>query len=113
MVYYALILKQVESEKMGIAAAYDKAMENNKTINELLLLIENNAGIRMEADTHFSGIHSCNGQKYFNVNIESPCWCSREMLALERMAQSGNTITRVEPNGRKRLAIFFNQSELN
>lgn len=78
-------------------------------INMILDLIKKQTGLVLQEDAHFSGVRSLRGENYFNVELDQRVSESREFAILERLAQGSKTITRVEPNGLSRVAVFFNE----
>lgn len=86
-------------------------MNPNQTIEKVLKTIKLQIGLDLTLDTHFSGLFTHKGQKYFNVELQQPVSESKEYDLLEKFANKTKLI-RVEPNGSKRIAIFFNDSIL-
>lgn len=77
-----------------------------KEIKTALQMIKEQTGLTLKPDTYFSGIKEHLGKKYFNVELDTPVFCSTEYNRLLTYASKYKTIA-VEPNGQKRLAIFI------
>ena len=77
----------------------------NDMITETLQLIKQHTGLDLNLCDYFTGIHTNEKGRYFNVVLSDPIYQSREHTQLERFANQYGLI-QVEPNGYKRLAIF-------
>ena len=75
-------------------------------IKEVLCLIEEQTGLRLNLCNDFPGIHFFNGRPYFNITLEHRLSESTEYNTLERFALVHPGVN-VEPNGLKRIAVFF------
>lgn len=63
--------------------------------------------IRMQLGLEFEDLGDSNKKKkYFNIAINEACFISNEYNQLVKYSEKYKTF-RVEPNGHKRLAIFF------
>jgi hypothetical protein len=75
-------------------------------IETSLQMIKEQTGLNLKLDAHFSGIKEHKSKKYFNVELDTPVFCSTEYNRLLAYSSKYKTI-KVEPNGQKRLAIFI------
>lgn len=76
-------------------------------IAKTLVIIKKFCGLSLKPCDHFTG-HNHTGRKYFNAILNERCDVySKELRILERLVEKG-IISKVEPNGLKRVAIFFN-----
>ena len=79
-----------------------------RVIAKTLVIIKKFCGLSLESCDHFTGIHNHTGRKYFNAILNERCDVySKELRVLERLVQKG-IISKIETNGLKRVAIFFN-----
>ena len=76
-------------------------------IPEILELIKEQTGLKLELCDYFTGIKEHNGRKYFNVILLQRTSESKEYDRLKRFADKYKLIS-VEPNGLKRVAVFQN-----
>lgn len=81
--------------------------EIHPLIVETLATIRNQIGLELALCDHFTGVRHHNGRKFFNVILDKRTGRSREFLKLERLVNTSNIISLVEPNGLKRVAIYF------
>lgn len=77
------------------------------SIPEALDLIKEQIGLELNLCDYFTGIKEHNGQKYFNVVLSQRTSESQDFDKLKRFAEQYKLI-KVEPNGLKRVAVFFN-----
>lgn len=75
-------------------------------MKNVLKIIKKQTGISLNPCDHFEGIHSNNGERYFNVLLSERVSESKVFTDLERFSDKYGMI-RVEPNGINRVAIFF------
>lgn len=75
-------------------------------IKEVLCIIEEQTGLRLNLCNDFPGTYFSKGRPYFNVTIQDRLSESTEYNTLERFARNVTGLE-VEPNGLKRIAIFF------
>jgi hypothetical protein len=75
-------------------------------IDEILNFIYEQTGVIVESCEYFCGIREHRGHKYFNVVLKQKLSESADFSKLERFADKYNSI-RIEPNGLRRVAIFF------
>lgn len=81
-------------------------------IQETLKLIKEQIGLDLELCDYFTGLHTFNNRKYFNVLLSQRTSESEEFQLLSTFADKYKLIS-VEPNGLKRVAIFSNNIENN
>lgn len=86
-------------------------MKPEQIIEKVLKTIKLQTGLDLTLDTHFSGLFTHKGQKYFNIELQRPVSESKEYDLLQKFANKTKMI-RIEPNGAKRIAIFFNESDV-
>lgn len=84
---------------------------DDKIISKKIEEIEKQIGIKLKPDTHFSGIKKHKGEFYFVVVTNDRVSESKAYDALLRLASKKNIITKVEPNGVNRLAIYFDKKK--
>lgn len=72
-----------------------------------LQLIKEQTGLDLNPCDYFTGIKELNGEKYFNVILKQRISESNEYIILKRF-ETKYKLIRVEPNGLKRVSIFFN-----
>jgi len=89
----------------GVGAVF-KNSRIMESINEALRYIDKMTGLKLNLCECFTGIEYHNGLKYFNVLVDKPVSESEEYTKLLRLSSTYNDI-KVEPNGYKRLAIYF------
>ena len=88
--------------------------KDEKIIAALLIFIKKFTGLDLHADEYFTGIRTYRGKKYFNVELQQLTSESIEYQQLERLpASSGGVITKVEPNGVRRVAVYFDADKLH
>lgn len=87
-------------------------MSQNEIIQKILKFIKLQIGLKLVPDTSFTGIRQHNGKKYFNVELKDRVSESNEFDLLERFANRTKLI-KIEPNGVKRVAIYFDDRLLN
>ena len=77
-----------------------------KLIQNKVEEIEKYLGVQLTLCEDLPGIHFHNGNRYFNIILETPVFNS---IIYTKLLNSIKTkiIKNVEPNGNKRLAIFF------
>lgn len=75
-------------------------------IQAKLQAIKKLTGLDLTLCDYFTGVNESNGSKYFNIILEERV---SESLIYTKLLGVINTgiISRVEPNGLKRLAIYF------
>ena len=76
-------------------------------IETLQTFIKKQAGIELEPCDYFTGLQKHKGKKYYNFLLNEKVSESQDFLRLQRIAQNGNLIHAVEPNGVNRVAVFF------
>ena len=86
--------------------------KDKETIAALLRFIKVYSGLTLHADEYFNGIKTRKGKKYFNVELQQRISESIEFQQLERLSSNSGIITRVDPNGFRRVAIFFDADTL-
>ena len=87
---------------------------DEEVIAALLIFINQYTGLDLCADGYFKGIKTHKGKKYFNVELQQKTSESIEYNQLERLiALSYGIITNVEPNGVRRVAVFFDANKLH
>jgi len=74
-------------------------------IKRTLKFIEEQIGLKLEADKDFPGVYQFQKEKYFNVELKDRVSRSKDYQALERFSKKYNYI-KVEPNGLNKVAIF-------
>jgi len=79
------------------------------TIGKVLTHIEDQTGLGLAACDHFNAVYDHRGAKYFNVSLPSRVSESLAYSQLERLAYYSPIVTKVEPNGINRLAVYFNE----
>lgn len=77
-----------------------------KLIKNKVEEIEKYLGIELLLCDNSPGIHFHNSNRYFNIILETPVFNSIIYTKLLNSVKT-NIIKNVEPNGYKRLAIFF------
>jgi hypothetical protein len=75
-------------------------------IDQLLKEIKDYIGLELTPCDYFTGVKTHN-QKYFNVMLKTNCSESEEYTKLLSLASKNILIQAVEPNGVRRLAIYF------
>jgi len=79
-------------------------------MKETLRLIKEQTGLDLQLCDYFTGIRKCKAGYYFNVILDKRTCESEEYAKLEKFANKFKLI-RVEPNGLRRVAIFFNRPQ--
>ena len=82
-------------------------MNLTNKISKTLTLIEEQIGLRLYLCDYFTGVRFMGDRQYFNIVLRNNVSESVEYTQLVRFSDRFKTIT-VEPNGLKRVAIFFN-----
>ena len=77
------------------------------SIPEILELIKEQTGLKLELCDYFTGIKEHNSRKYFNVILSQRTSESKDYDTLKKFAYKYKLIS-VEPNGLKRVAVFQN-----
>ena len=77
------------------------------SIPDILKLIKEQTGLKLELCDYFTGTKEHNGRKYFNVILPQRTSESKDYDTLKRFADKYKIIS-VEPNGLNRVAIFQN-----
>lgn len=77
------------------------------TVEKLQTYFQEQIGLTLEPCDYFSGAQIHKGETYFNFLVKDRYAESQEVLRLERLAQSSSVISRIEPNGLNRVAIFI------
>lgn len=78
-------------------------------ISITLELIKKSIGLDLKLCDHFTGIKEFSNQRYFNVILNNKISESHDFNMLKNFSEKYNLI-KVEPNGLKRVAIFYKQS---
>ncbi len=76
------------------------------TVSIKIAEIKEMIGIDLVPCDHFAGVNESKRGLYFNVTLDTPVFISEEYNKLLYAAEKG-FIEAVEPNGYKRLAIFY------
>lgn len=76
-------------------------------IKNTLEEIKKYIGLELSHCTDLPELYELDGNKYFNIVLDAPVFCSQEYDKLLRISGNNKIITKVEPNGNKRLAIFI------
>ena len=97
-------ISQLEAENQALR---QPPVISRFSIPEILELIEEQTGLKLELCDHFTGIKEHNGRRYFNVILSQITSESKDYDTLKRFADKYKMIS-VEPNGLKRVAIFQN-----
>lgn len=79
---------------------------NNDVISDTLKLIKEQTGLELELCDYFTGLNEHCGKQYFNIITNEPVFASKTYNTLIRLSENG-IISKVEPNGAYRLAIFL------
>lgn len=77
-----------------------------KLIKNKVEEIEKYLGVQLKLCKDSPGIYFHNGNRYFNIILDTPVFNSIIYTKLLNILKT-NIIKNVEPNGYKRLAIFF------
>lgn len=78
------------------------------SVQELINYIQEQTGIALAECDCFSGLRVFNGKEHFyNLILNDRYSESQEAIALERLARKSSLISRVEPNGLERVAVFL------
>lgn len=81
-------------------------MNLTNKINETLILIEEQSGLRLELCDYFTGIRYFNDKPYFNVVLKKRISESLEYDILKRWCNKYKNL-QIENNGLKRVAVFI------
>lgn len=76
------------------------------SIENTLSVIKEQIGLELILCEYFTGIRKHGSKEYFNVELKDRAWNSIEYTSLERLVQKG-IVSKVEPNGVTRVAIYF------
>ena len=85
---------------------------DKETIAALMRFIKVYSELTLHADEDIKGIKTYKGAEYCNVILRQRTSESIEFQNLERLSSNSGIITRVEPNGLRRVAIFFDADTL-
>lgn len=85
-------------------------MTQDKIIKAVVDHVKSQIGVDLIIDDYFSGVRECKGEKYFNIELGDPFFISEDVEKLSRISGDDRIIESVQPNGNKRLAIFFNKN---
>lgn len=77
------------------------------TVEQVCQYIKTQSGITVVPCEHFTGFRTHQGVKFVNVIAEKRVSESRDFDVLASFAMKSKVISRVEPNGVNRLAIFL------
>lgn len=77
------------------------------TIEKLQAYIKEQVGLTLEPCDFFSGENVHKGETYFNLLVKDRFAESQEVSKLERLSRTSSIISRIEPNGLHRVAIFI------
>jgi hypothetical protein len=80
--------------------------KTDSMITNILSEIKEQIGLDLNLCDYFTGVIDTNRGKYFNVILNERTSDSQDYVKLERYSEKFKTIS-VEPNGLKRVAIFF------
>lgn len=94
-----------EHEMLGSKEAPKTEKVAEEKIENILNHIQEQTGLKLKIDSD-SGVKTMKREKYFNVLLDQRVSESEDYPQLEGFANKYKTI-RVEPNGHKRVAIFF------
>jgi hypothetical protein len=79
-----------------------------KTPQERVLeTIQLQTGLELQLDEHLPGVRKHNKRTYFNVALRDRIWDSQEYNILERFVKQYPHLMAIEPNGLRRVAIYF------
>ena len=82
-----------------------------ETVDRVLKEIKELTGINLTPCGFFTGIKNHNGKSYFNVILNDNVSDSKEYDSLLRLANKNSIIIDVQPNGVKRLAVFYDNKK--
>lgn len=77
------------------------------TVEKLQSHIQEQIGLTLEPCDYFTGAQTHNGETYFNFLVNDRYAESQDVLRLERLAKISSIISRIEPNGLNRVAVFI------
>ena len=102
----AIAIALSEAGLGGWSHKSNSSNSDKKLISDKISEIKKFSGVELVADDYFKGIYEANGKKYFNVEIKDRVSESNIISKLQGAIKS-KVISKVEPNGVKRLAIYF------
>lgn len=76
-------------------------------IIKTLKFIEEQIGLKLELCDYFTGVQVSGEKKYFNVILNDRTSESQDYVKLVKLSKKRNNNLSVEPNGLKRVAIYF------